>query len=140
MVESQVAIIPMVKAAAGRHGGPTVASYHCSQMPFISVMHVPLWRADERGAPWTRSGRGTIGAVISLSSSANAASCMRLFARDACHVGRPLCSGERFHYGARGESKGECRATTRARTRSPSSEKAWSHWRRAAGRRRRLRK
>ena len=40
MVESQVAIIPMVKAAAGRHGGPTVASYHCSQMPFISVMHV----------------------------------------------------------------------------------------------------
>ena len=40
MVEHQVAIIPMVKAAAGRHGGPTVASYHCSQMPFISVMHV----------------------------------------------------------------------------------------------------
>ena len=36
MVEHQVAIIPMVKAAAGRHGGPTVASYHCSQMPFIS--------------------------------------------------------------------------------------------------------
>ena len=40
MVEHQVAIIPMVKAAAGRHGGPTVASYHCSQMPFISVIHV----------------------------------------------------------------------------------------------------
>jgi hypothetical protein len=29
MVESQVANIPMVSAAAGRHGGPTVASYHC---------------------------------------------------------------------------------------------------------------
>ena len=40
MVESQVANMPMVSAAAGRHGGPTVASYHCSQMPFISVMHV----------------------------------------------------------------------------------------------------
>ena len=38
MVESQVAIIPMVKAAAGRHGGPTVASYHCSQMPFIWLL------------------------------------------------------------------------------------------------------
>ena len=34
MVESQVAIIPMA-AAAGRHGGPTVASYHCSQMSRI---------------------------------------------------------------------------------------------------------
>ena len=40
MVETQVAIITKVKAAAGRHGGPTVASYHCSQIPFISVMHV----------------------------------------------------------------------------------------------------
>ena len=37
MVESQVANIPIVSAAAGRHGGPTVASYHCSQIPFISV-------------------------------------------------------------------------------------------------------
>ena len=37
MVESQVANIPMVKAAAGRHGGPTVASYHCSQIPFMSA-------------------------------------------------------------------------------------------------------
>ena len=44
MVESQVAIIPMVKAAAGRHGGPTVASYHCSQM-----LHL-----DARGRPAVR--------------------------------------------------------------------------------------
>ena len=31
MVESQVANMPMVSAAAGRHGGPTVASYHAPE-------------------------------------------------------------------------------------------------------------
>ena len=56
MVEHQVAIIPIVSAAAGRHGGPTVASYHCSQMPFISVMHVgsqslAVTTEGTRGAP-----------------------------------------------------------------------------------------
>ena len=53
MVETQVANMPRVNAAAGRHGGPTVASYHCSQMPFISVigtLYMELaWLAALRG-------------------------------------------------------------------------------------------
>ena len=95
MVESQVANMPRVSAAAGRHGGPTVASYHCSQTPFISVM-VRVW------GDWRRKGLINADAPESCENDEDCPSTLDFH---SC-VPEESCPE-----GTRGapESKGECR-------------------------------